>query len=247
MTTITFPSGSTARVVEVEAGVDGADLVEALRLPRPRGTVVFNGSAAEIDHGLRELLARVVGQGGLAGTAGRERLTVVTGGTDAGIFSILGRAMTNRSAPLVGVAPGRLVTWPGRAAASGVRVPLEPHHSHFVLVDGEAWGDETEALLGLARALGRQGPSVAVICGGGPVTRKEVLGHVRDRRPVVVLAGSGRFADELAAAAGGEGHDLHPETSQIVGRGRLTVCPMDAGGAALDQAVRAALGRPGAG
>ncbi|MGH9265913.1 MAG: hypothetical protein ACRD1D_14585, partial [Acidimicrobiales bacterium] len=167
---------------------------------------------------------------------------------DAGIFSILGRAMTNRSAPLVGVAPGRLVTWPGRAGSSGdadgSRVPLEPHHSHFVLVDGQAWGDETEALLGLSRALARHGPSVAVVCGGGPVTRKEVLGHVRDRRPVVVLAGSGRFADELAAAVAGEGQELHPETSQIVGRGALTVCPIDAGGEALDQAVRTALGRP---
>lgn len=247
MTTIAFPSGSTARVVEVGAGVDGADLVEALRLPRPRGTVVFNGSAAEIDHGLGEQLAAVVGEGGLAGTARRERLTVVTGGTDAGIFSILGRAMTNRAAPLIGVAPGRLVTWPGRLAARGAGVPLEPHHSHFVLVDGEAWGDETEALLGLARALGGQGPSVAVVCGGGPVTRKEVLGHVRDRRPVVVLAGSGRFADELAAAVAGEGEDLHPETSPIVRRGRLTICPIVGGGAALDQAVRAALGRPGRG
>jgi hypothetical protein len=241
MTTITFPSGSTAWVVEVAADVPGDELLGALELPRPRGTVVLNGSAAELDHALGERLSAVVGAGGLAGTAGRERLTAVTGGTDAGIFSILGAGMEGRSAPLIGVAPGRLVTWPGRAAgpAEESRVGLEPHHSHFVLVDGEAWGDETETLLSLARALG--GPSVAVICGGGPVTRKEVLGHVRDGRPVVVLAGSGRFADELAASVAGEQGDVHPETAEIVTLGDVTVCEIEAGGPALTEAVLAAL------
>jgi hypothetical protein len=79
-------------------------------------------------------------------------------------------------------------------------VPLEPHHTHFVLVDGDAWGDETPALLALAGALARLAPSVAVICGGGAVTRTEVAGHQRAGRPIVAVAGSGRVADELPAS-----------------------------------------------
>jgi hypothetical protein len=235
---ITFPDGATAKVVEARADVDGDELVAALGLPRPRGTVVLNGSAAELDDDLVARLAAVVGGDGLAGMAVRQGLTAVTGGTDAGIFSILGRAMTARTAPLVGVAPGPLVTWPGRDARG---VPLEPHHSHFVLVDGQKWGDETEVLLGLARALGAQAPSVAVICGGGPVTRKEVLGHVRDGRPVVVLGGSGRLADELADAAAGHGEGALQGTAEIAGSGTLTVCPLSDGAGALVDAVLAAL------
>ena len=233
MRSITFRDGATARVVEASGDVGGDDLLAGLELPPPRGTVVLNGSAAELDEGLAEQLAAVVGRPGLAGAAERERLTAVTGGTDAGIFSILGRAMIARSAPLVGVVPGKLVTWPGGPDSGGTRVPLEPHHSHFVLVDGDEWGDETEALLALARALGAQAPSVAVICGGGPITRKEVLGHMRDGRPVVVLSGSGRFADELVASVAGKG--------EIGGGGAITVWPLPWGAEALVAALLAAL------
>ena len=102
-----------------------------------------------------------------------------------------------------------------------------------MLVDGDEWGDETEALLALARALGAQAPSAAVICGGGPITRKEVSGHMRDGRPVVVLSGSGRFADELVASVAGKG--------EIAGGGGITVCPLSWGAEALVAALLAAL------
>jgi sulfur carrier protein ThiS len=171
-------------VVEARPDATGDDLLAALGLPAPRATLVLNGTTAERDPRMAEVLAD------LAGAAVRERLTVVTGGTDAGVFSLFGAAMAEPTAPLVGVAPR------GRDG-----VPLEPHHTHVVLVDGDAWGDETPALLALAEALARLGPSVAVICGGGPVTRAELAGHQRAGRPIVAVAGSGGVADELAGVA----------------------------------------------
>jgi hypothetical protein len=213
-------------VVDASPDVDGDELLAALGLPPPQATLVLNGSTAHLDSGVAGDLVAVFGDDGLAGAVSRQRLTTVTGGTDAGIFSILGRALADRTAPLIGVAPRALVSGPG---GSG-RVPLEPHHTHFVLVDGDEWGDETPALLALSRALSRSGPSVAVICGGGPVTRNEVLGHVRDGRPLIVLGGSGRLADDLAAGTAGIGDGA-----------RMTVCPVDAGGPALAEAVAEAL------
>jgi hypothetical protein len=245
---IHFPAGGSAWAVDVPADVSGRDVLDALRLPPCRATVVVNGSAVDIGAGLGEALAGAFGEGGLAGEARRRRWTTVTGATDAGIFSILGRAMAGCPAPIVGVAPQGLVTaGPATGGPDAERVNLEPHHSHFVLVDGSRWGDETGVLLGLARALGAAAPSVAVICGGGPVTRRETLGHVRDGRPVVVLGGSGRFADELAAAV--DHGDPAPDavTVEIVARGDLTVCPLAAGAEALVGAVLAALGRDQAG
>ena len=168
-------------IVEARADAGGDELLAALALPAPRATVILNGRTAECDPGLAGVL------GELAAAVKRERLTVVTGGTDAGIFALFGTATGEPAAPLVGVAPRR------RAG-----VPLEPHHTHFVLVDGDAWGDETPALLALADALGRLAPSVAVICGGGEGTRSEVAGHRRAGRPIVAVAGSGGVADELA-------------------------------------------------
>ena len=171
-------------VAEVRPHVDGDELVAGLELPSPRATVVLNGSTGECD----PRLAGVMGE--LAGAAMRERLTVVTGGTDAGIFHLFGAAMAEPTAPLVGVAPRQ---------REGV--PLEPHHTHVVLVEGDDWGVETPVLLALAAALGRLAPSVAVICGGGSITRLEVQGHLRAGRPLIAVAGSGGVADELAESA----------------------------------------------
>ena len=171
-------------VAEVRPDAGGDELVAALGLPAPRATLILNGTTAERDPALAGVLAE------LAAAVKRERLTVLTGGTDAGIFSVFGAAVGQPTAPLVGVAPLR---------RDGV--PLEPHHTHAVLVDGDTWGDETPALLALAGALGRLAPSVAVICGGGPVTRTEVDGHQRAGRRLVAVAGSGGVADELAEHA----------------------------------------------
>lgn len=167
-------------IIEVRPDVPGYELVAGLQLPAARATVVLNGSTADLDHRMAPVLED------LAAAAMRERLTVVTGGTDAGIFAIFGAAMTEPSAPLIGVAP-----------CDRDGVALEPHHTHFVLVQGDHWGVETPVLLALADALS---PSVAVICGGGPVTRTEVAGHIAAGRPVIAVAGSGGVADELGSA-----------------------------------------------
>ena len=179
--------------VACRADARGDDLLAALDLPPPRGTVVLNGSTGDLPPDVAARLIPVLGTAGLAGLAAEQGLTVVTGGTDAGIFSILGGALDGAGATLIGVAPHGLVP---------SSVPLEPHHTHMVLVDGERWGDETGVLLELVAALCRRAPCVAVVCGGGPVTRTEVAGHLAARRPVIVLEGSGRFADELAAEPG---------------------------------------------
>lgn len=69
------------------------------------------------------------------------------------------------------------------------------------------------------------------------MTRKEVLDHDRDGRPVVVLAGSGRLADELAAC----GSDGDPDTRERTARGSIAVCELSDGAGALVAAVLAAL------
>jgi hypothetical protein len=65
-------------------------------------------------------------------------VTVLDGGTDAGIFAVLGAGLAERPGRgcSVGVVPEELVTWPGRRWPPRDTVALEPHHSHFVLVEG---------------------------------------------------------------------------------------------------------------
>jgi hypothetical protein len=242
--TISFPGGTTSRVVESGADVDGGALLARLGLPPPVGALIVNGTTAPLSvdlDGLDDVLAE-----GVARVAVADRLTVVTGATDAGIFSLLGAAMVDATVPLVGVAPRQLVTWPGRVPDGAgpperEREPLERHHSHFVLVDGREWGDETATMLALADALGRLAPTAAVLCGGGAVARNETLGHVRAGRPVFVLAGSGRLADDLAAAVDGARRADDPELAEMVERGDLIVLPLAGGPDRVAEAIRAVM------
>lgn len=238
--TITTAAGGTAVEIETPPTEDGTALTRALGLPPSRGTLIVNGSTASTEAGrgdLAEVMAAV------AAVAVADRLTVVTGATDAGIFSMLGSEMVAATAPLVGVAPLGLVTWSDCGAGSSGGEPLEGHHSHFVLVEGTEWGVETGTMLALAEALGRSAPSAAVLCGGGDGARVEVLGHVRAGRPVVVLAGSGRLADALAAALDGT-VPADESLSEVIEKGHLLVCPLTSGADALAATLRRLMAAP---
>jgi hypothetical protein len=225
---IAFPGGRSAVAVLAPPRVTGADAAAALELPRPSGLVVLNGGTADLSPTVDAALRRTLGEG-LARVAIDERLTVVTGGTDAGIFALFGEALDDeRTAPCAGVAPAGRVTWPGREWPGGKPpsdeepVLLEPHHSHFLLVEGDEWGVETDAMLALSEALSAMCPSLAVLAGGGAGARREVLAHLRAGREVIVLDGTGRFAERLAEATAGRGEPA-AETAEMVASGLITV------------------------
>lgn len=198
---VTHPDGGRARVVAAPVDVDGQELVAALELPPPQALVALAGTTEAIEPELEAQLRPLLADG-LAALVARERLTLLTGATDAGIFSLVGAGLADATAPRIGVAPLHLVA--GAASVGGPTggrelVPLEPHHSHFVLVDASEWGDEVPAMLALARALDTR--SAVVLVGGGPISRREVAGHVAAGRAVVAVAGTGRLADAVASGA----------------------------------------------
>jgi hypothetical protein len=241
---IVLPDGREAIAVAATRTTSGDDLVAALDLPPARGVVALNGGTEEVEGQLRERLSRALG-GALAGVARADALILVTGGTNAGAFALLGEGLADKPPPAsVGVAVADLVVPRAAGAVSAGsdddRVPLEPHHTHFVLAEGQEWGDETSALLALLGALDRDTPSVAVIAGGGEVTRREALGHAQAGRPLIVLAGSGRFADELCAWA--ERDPATPpaprELAQLIRDGKVDVVALDGEPDGLARAVR---------
>ena len=249
---IPLGNGRRARSVRATRTAPAGAVVAGLGLGPAHGLVVLNGGTADLGPELAEALRRVIGDE-LARIAADERLTLLTGGTQAGIFALLGEglAASGRTAPCIGVVPSGRVTWPGRPADDPdladdhQRVPLEPHHSHFVLVEGSAWGDETAMLSAMTDELSRAAPAVVVLASGGSVARDEVDHHLRQGREVVVVAGSGRLADDLAAALDGDRHDDPTVTGSVSGR----LLSFDlAGGGGLDDLIRRRLGlRPGPG
>jgi hypothetical protein len=244
--TIELAGGRSAVGVLVPATVSGEEAVAALGVPRPRGVIVLNGGTADLPAELGGALRRSLGA--LADVAVEERLTVVTGGTDAGVFALFGQALgDDATAPCIGVVPELRVAWRGREWPSAgpergaLPVPLEPHHTHFLLVAGAEWGVETDAMLALAGALSEGSASLAVLAGGGDGARREVLGHVRAGRKVVVLGQSGRLADELMGSLAGGGGGV----AELTTAGLVTVLDADEPPSAFADLVRADLGLGG--
>lgn len=134
-------------------------------------------------------------------------VTIVDGGTDSGVMRLIGqaRAATNGSFQLVGVAAAGTVRVPhGPEPRSNDAAEIDPNHTHIVLVPGDTWGDETPWLSSVATTIAADKPSATLVINGGAITLDDALASVRARRPVIVLAGSGRAADEIAGAKAGQ-------------------------------------------
>jgi hypothetical protein len=237
--TVALSDDSTARVVFTSRDAAVDDVVRALAVEVRTGVVVLNGGTvdfpAEIEARLAPLLAE-----GLARVVAEDGLTAITGATDAGAFALFGAGLADRSAVSIGVAPAVLVTWPGRDSAAESAAPLERHHTHFVLTEGDKWGDELSMMTRLSALLAGKRPSVMVLVGGGDGARRELAAHVGAGREVIVLGGSGRLADEVAAVVAG-GAPGHPAVVAAAATGLITVFDVRRGPEELRALIRSRL------
>lgn len=174
-----------------------------LRVPRP--VLILLGGAANLDPAIEGPLLRLFES--LAPRIQRAGAVVIDGATDYGVMRLMGRARRRAGArfPLVGVAALGTVHVPAleRSEPNG-KAALDPNHSHFILVPGAQWGDESPWIQALGTTLADGCPTLALVAAGGKVTRIDVTQAVEARRPMLVIAGSGGTADELARWRRGE-------------------------------------------
>ena len=193
--------------VDAVAGLPKA--VDRFGISRGRPVLALVGGAAGIADTRLELVDELVRSVVIPVVDGC-RGAVVDGGTDAGIMRVIGRARSACGAgfPLVGVAAeGTIATPSGAQPAGGDTAELEPHHTHVILVPGSVWGDESPWLAAVASAIAGEEPSATLVVNGGEITYADVDRSLAGGRPVLVLAGTGRTADAVAAAAAGEEAD----------------------------------------
>ena len=216
-----------ALAARVRVADDVAPAVDALGLHPPRPVIVVVGGAGAMGDAdltrLRPLLDEA-----LLPVAVRLAAVVVDGGTRSGVMRALGESFARASAArvsLVGVAVTGTVRVPELAAPSPDAADLDPHHTHFVLVPGTTWGEESPWLTLVARTIAGPLPSVTVVMNGGEITLDDVARSVAADRPVLVVDGSGRAADDLAAELNGSASD--PTLRALAGSGLLTVVPVD--------------------
>jgi len=237
--TVQFPTGGRATAVRVPSTLDIAGALEAMGLGGPRPTVVVVGGAGGLDETDLERL-RALFTAAIVPVLAAHHGVGVDGGTLSGVMRLFGqtRAAAGASFPLLGVVAEGTVELPGHQSASD-RAELDSHHSHFLLVPGDQWGDESPWIAEVAGALAGSAPSITVLINGGQIALQDVEHSLAAGREVIVLAGSGRAADTLAAALAGTPTD--ERTAALVGRGPIRALPAD-DPAALTAALATVLG-----
>jgi hypothetical protein len=223
----------------VDATADVAAALDGLGLRRGRPVLVLVGGAAGMTQEHLDTLQGVLRDVVLP-LLHRLDAVVVDGGTDSGVMRVIGRARSASGAafPLVGVAAEGTVVLPGGIACRPDAVDLEAHHTHFVLVPGTEWGDESPWIAEVADAIADGARSAILIVNGGQITLLDALASLDRGRPVVVLSGTGRMAD--AIAAGRTDAATHPGAAAIAAAELTSIAPVDDAGAirrALEQAL----------
>lgn len=200
---------SAAAVPPIARVAEPGDIPAALRalgIAVGRPVLVLVGGAGGMSPEQMTTLAGTIGP--VVPALGAWGAAVVDGGTDSGVMRIIGQAhaAAGASFPLVGVAAEGTVVLPGVRPAPDA-APLDPHHTQAILVPGDAWGDESPWLARVAAAIAGGRPSLTLVVNGGEITYHDIEHSLRAGRRVVVLAGSGRTADAIAAAARGQDGD----------------------------------------
>jgi hypothetical protein len=223
---IRFDDGRSAAGVRVgEVRELGAALASVgLRPPRP--VVVLVGGAGGLRGSDLDRLRPAFGSG-LVPVVERFGAVGLDGGTRAGVMRVFGEthSAARAAAPLVGVVAEGTVRLPGERSAPDDRAELDPGHTHVVLVPGDHWGSEAPWLSWTATALAGGAPSVTLLVNGGDIAYSDVERSLEGGRPVIALDGSGRTADQLAAAVRGEPAD--ERAVALAASGLVQVAPVD--------------------
>jgi hypothetical protein len=211
---IRFSDQQYAPAMRLAVDADPQEVINTFHLLTPRPTLFISGGAS----GMSEadvIATRNLIEHGVAKFASEHHLTVVDGGTDAGVMGMIGTARRKHgyTFPLIGVAPLHTVRYPGWYTDQPDNALLEDGHSHFVLVDADEWGAESGMIVNLTRAIAnRQHPMLGILINGGKIAERDVyLATAKgdNRIPMVVIDGSGRTADTISNAYKTQQTDSH--------------------------------------
>lgn len=198
---ISFPEQEALCVFPGERS-ELAQAISELRLEDNYPVIVLIGG--EIDEQQADVTRRAIQT--ISRLAEDMNAVVICGGTDMGVMAEIGqiRWRNHYKFPLVGVTLEKLVSWPDGPESTNLlwwgtkRWELEPHYSHFILVPGSQFGDESPWIVEAATILSKGHRSVTILVNGGEVSRKDIELSLEKERPVIALSRTGRLADELS-------------------------------------------------
>lgn len=173
---------------------ENSDIPEALNqlgIPHPKSVIVLVGGAGGIGWLDKFPMRKAIGI--IAKLAEETQSVVLDGGTQAGIMKEIGyqRKRNKFSFPLIGVVFDSLII------KEEPKSILDPNHTHFFLIPGDDWGDESAWISKIATNITGDNKSITILVNGGIISRTDVEYSLLENRPVYIMRGTGRLADEI--------------------------------------------------
>ncbi|HJR82172.1 MAG TPA: hypothetical protein VJ821_19015 [Anaerolineales bacterium] len=206
---LSLKGGKTAGAAYISNDADIGRAVERLQIPHPVNVIVLVGGAGGItaldESAVKKAVAIV------ARLAEETGSVVIDGGTQAGIMTEIGsqRKHNGFSFSLVGVVIDSLL------ARKEAQSALDPNHTHFFLIPGQNWGDESVWISKIATHIAGNKKSITVLVNGGRISRTDVEHSLSANRPAFVMRGTGRMADEITLSRNISAIDISKKAEEI--------------------------------
>ena len=207
---ISFKGDTTAKAAYISNNADIDKAIEELHIPHPKTVIVLVGGAGGIGWLDKFPMRKAIGI--VARLAEETQSIVIDGGTQAGIMTEIGRQRKrNRfSFPLIGVVFDSLLMQQDPQSI------LDPNHTHFFLIPGQDWGDESAWISKIATNIAGDKKSITILVNGGNISRTDVEYSLLENRPTFVIRGTGRLADEITLTGRVVGVDISQKTDDIL-------------------------------
>lgn len=188
---ISLKGGVAVNAVNISDNYEIHEALTQLGIPHPQTVIVLVGGAGGIQWTDKFPMKKAIGI--VAQLAEETRSVIVDGGTQAGIMQEIGvqRKKKNYTFPLVGVVFDSLVI------NEDPKSILDSNHTHFFLIPGSDWGDESAWIAKIATAIAEDEKSITILVNGGDISRTDVEYGLLENRPAFIMRGTGRLADEI--------------------------------------------------
>ena len=188
---ISLKNDVTVRAINITEDKEIQEALTQLNIPHPKPVIVLVGGAGGIgwlDKFPTRKAIKII-----AKLAEETQSVVVDGGTQAGIMTEIGRQRKQNkfSFPLIGVVFDSLLM---KKEPQSI---LDPNHTHFFLIPGDDWGDESAWISKIATQIAADKKSITVLVNGGNISRTDVGYSVLEDRHTFVMRGTGLMADKI--------------------------------------------------
>jgi hypothetical protein len=229
--TIVFPNEHSAKLIKVSKDTTPEQAAFKLPLSIPKSLIMVSGDIQGLNESVQQRLVQLFSRG-LAKTAINLNAVLMDNGKTSDLVTLIGQSVADREykSPLIGVAAATQVTYPDQKEEhiGEETTPLDPNHTHFVLVNSQNSQQAMEFRYRLGSAITYQKPAVLLLVNGGKESQAEILQAVRLGWSIITLTGTGQLADEIADLSQNPPDFIpDPELAEIIADGHIIQFPVD--------------------